>query len=161
MTAVVQLVSTAHRGYVVIALNRSITESAINLRFLLLKNEERWYEQFARSSLGPERELYDMIQANIKDRDGEILPIERMLDSIDHVSRLTGVKIEEVNPNAGDWGGGLRERLKALGDDKLYIILRTGSHAVHGTWVDLVTNHLKGKTEDMFPILDGLPLMLA
>lgn len=37
MTAVLQLVSTADRGEVVLALHRSILESATNLRFLLLK----------------------------------------------------------------------------------------------------------------------------
>jgi hypothetical protein len=152
MTAVTRLASTAPRGDVVIALNRSIMESAINIRFLLHKKEERWYEQFARHSLGPERELYDIIQVNIKQRAGEVLPIEqRMLSSIDRVCRLTGVRIEDVDKKYGDWGGGLRERLKAIGKEELYSTQRIGSHAVHGTWVDLVLHHLEEKTGGYIP----------
>ena len=118
MSAVLQLVSTPDRGEVVMALNRSILESATNLRFLLLKNETKLYDDFVRSGLGPERELYDVIQVNIRNRGGDVLPIEeRMLKSIDRACSLAGLKIEEINPKVRDWGGNLRERLKALGEE--------------------------------------------
>jgi len=145
MTAVASLVSQdSNRGDVVFALNRSITESATNLRFLVMKNEDRFFDQFVRFSLAPERELYDVIQKNIAERGGEILPIEeRMLKSIDRVCRLSGVAITDVQPKVGDWGGGLRNRLIALGEGEGYAAQqRLPSHAVHGTWVDLVQHHL-------------------
>jgi hypothetical protein len=145
MTAVASLVSQdSERGDVVFALNRSITESATNLRFLVLKNEDRFFDQFVRFSLAPERELYDLIQQNITERGGEILPIEeRMLKSIEQVCRLSGVAITDVAPKMGDCGGGLRNRLIALGQGETYVAQQRGpSHAVHGTWVDLVQHHL-------------------
>jgi len=145
MTAVASLVSQdAERGDVVFALNRSIMESATNLRFLVLKNEDRFFDQFVRFSLAPERELYDLIQQNIEGRGGESLPIEeRMLKSIARVCRLSGVAITDVAPKMGDWGGGLRNRLTALGQGETYVAQQRGpSHAVHGTWVDLVQRHL-------------------
>ena len=145
MTAVASLVSQdPERGDVVFALNRSITESATNLRFLVAKNEERFFDQFVRFSLSPDRELYDSIQENIIARDGKVLPIEqRMLESIDRLCRLSGVTIADVPPKKGDWGGGLRNRLIALGEGKGYAALhRVPSHAVHGTWVDLVQHHI-------------------
>jgi hypothetical protein len=153
MIAVMQLVSTADRGEVVMALNRSIAESAANLRFLLLKNEGKFYDEFIRVSLGPERELYDLIQDNIKTRGGEVLPIEeRMLKSIDRACGLAGLKIEEIDPKFRNWGGGLRERLKALGEESLYLsIQRIPSHAVHGTWVDLILHHLQEKEGGFTP----------
>jgi hypothetical protein len=146
MLAVVQMTSTAERGDVVMALNRSILETAVNLRFLVLKNEERFFDQFVRLSLGPERELYDAIQSNIQKRDDKkVLPIEkRMLASIDRACRLSGVKIEDVATKAGDWGGGMRERLRAMGEeDRYFAVQRLPSHAVHGTWVDLILHHLE------------------
>ena len=126
------------------ALNRSILESATNLEFLATKNDGQCFEQFVKFSLGPERELHDLVQKNITARGGEIRPIEkRMLESIDRVCVASGAKIEEVNQKYGDWGGGVRERLKALSKEKLYVgVQRIPSHAVHGTWVDLVMNHL-------------------
>jgi hypothetical protein len=54
----------------------------------------------------------------------------------------------------GDWGGGLRERLKALGKEDRYVsVQRTPSHAVHGTWVDLFNSHLEydGATDTFVP----------
>jgi hypothetical protein len=144
MLVVTQLSATKNRAEVVHALNRSILESATNLEFLTTKNDDQYFAQFVTFSLGPERELYDLIQKNIATRGGEVRPIEkRMLESIDNVCSASGVKIEEVNQKYGDWGGGVRERLKALNKEELYVgVQRIPSHAVHGTWVDLIMNHL-------------------
>ena len=145
MTAVANLVSQdSRRADVVFALNRSITESATNLRFLVIKNEDRFFDQFVRFSLAPERRLYDLIEKNVAKRGGERLPIEqRMLRSIEKVCRLSGVAITDVQPKMCDWGGGLRNRMMAIGQGEMY----AGQHglpsqAVHGTWVDLVQHHL-------------------
>ena len=153
MIAVVQLCASAHRGEVVMALMRSIFESVINLRFLLLKNEERFYDQFVQFSLAPERELYDVISRKIRERDGQALPMEtRMLDSIRRTCELSGITIEDVNAKVPDWGGGLRNRLQALGLEDAYASLqRIPSHAVHGTWVDLVLHHLESRSQGFAP----------
>ena len=144
MLVVTQLSAKGDRADVVFALNRSILESSINLEFLLAKNDDAAFEQFVRFSLGPERELYDIIQANIAERGCEVLIEKRMLDSINSVCKKSGVKIEEVKQKYGDWGGGVRERLKALKKEKEYVaVQRLPSHAVHGTWVDLCMRHLE------------------
>jgi hypothetical protein len=155
MVVVTQLSAKGDRAEVVSALNRSIMESAINLEFLVNTSEDKFFDQFVKFSLGPERELYDTIQANIATRRGEVWPIEqRMLKSINAVCQASGVKIEEVHRKYGDWGGGLRERLKALNKEERYVgMQRLPSHAVHGTWVDLIMNHLKhdSKTDVFSP----------
>lgn len=132
-------------AHIVHSLNRSILESATNLRFLVRKAEDKYFERFVKFSLGPEREARDMIEKNVDKRDGSVLPIEqRMLDSIDRVCGTSGMAISDVPPKSGDWGGGLRTRMAFLGEGDLYAFQqRIGSHAVHGTWVDLVFHHLK------------------
>ena len=145
MTAVMSLVSEdADRGDVVFVLNRCITESATDVRFLAVKNDEGTFVQFVSASLSSEREFYDVIQKNIKARGGEPLPIERrMLDSIDKVCRLSGVAISDVDSRMRNWAGGLRSRLITIGWGDAYPMLqRIPSHAVHGTWVDLIQHHL-------------------
>jgi hypothetical protein len=125
MLVVVQLSAKGDRAEVVSALNRSINESAINLEFLVSTNDDKYFDQFVKFSLGPERELYDFIQAKLLARGGEAWPIElRMLKSINDVCQASGVKIEEVNRKYGDWGGGLRERLKALDKEEQYIAMQ-------------------------------------
>lgn len=145
MLVVTELAADGNRGEVVHALNRSILESAVNLEFLVRTKDDKFFEQFVKFSLGPERELHDLIQANIAARNGQVLPIEhRMIESISDLCKSSGVKIEDVERKYGDWGGGLRERLKAIKKENAYTMLqRIPSHAVHGTWVDLYKNHLE------------------
>ena len=160
MLAVVQLSAETNRGEVVLALNRSIIESTINLRFLILKNEQRFFDQFIKFSLAPERELYDIIKQHIQDQGGNEMPIQtRMLRSIQRTCDLSGFKVEEIDPKHGDWGGGLRNRVEALGQSLLYVVgQRILSHAVHGTWVDLLLHHLEEKDGGFVPKPDWLDM---
>jgi hypothetical protein len=144
MLAVIQLSTGDDRGEIVMALNRIIFESAISLEFLVRNQDGKYFDQFVDFSLGPERELYDQIRANVSARKGEVWPLEqRLLDSISYLCDASGVKIEEVQKKHRDWGENVRERLKALGKESLYAtVYRMPSHAVHGTWPDLFTGHL-------------------
>jgi hypothetical protein len=145
MIVVTQLSAGGNRAEVVAALNRSILETAVNLEFLVTANDDLYFDKFVTIGLGPERELYDTIQANIAARGGEVLPIERrMLSSIDDVCRMSGVNIEDVDRRHKDWAGNVRARLQAIGKGEHYAaMMRVPSHAVHGNWVDLYKNHLE------------------
>ena len=81
----------------ILALLRCIGESAINVRYLILKNDDSIIDQYVKVSLGPEGELYDLIKDDIDQREGETLPVEtRMLASIERLCKISGIKIEEV-----------------------------------------------------------------
>ena len=112
--------------------------------FPYCQERKAFFNQFVTFSLSPERELYDVIQKNVAERGGEPSPIEqRMLRSIDRLCRLSGVDISDVEPKKGNWGGSLRNRLIALGEGEFYAMQQSiPSHAVHGTWVDLIHHHL-------------------
>jgi hypothetical protein len=144
MLAVIQLSTGDDRGEVVLALSRIVFEAAINLEFLVRSGASKYFDQFVDFSLGPERELYDQIQHNVAERKGEVWPIEkRLLDSISYMCAASGMKIEDIQRKHRDWGENVRERLKALGKESLYAtVYRMPSHAVHGTWPDLLTGHL-------------------
>lgn len=145
MTAVAQLTFEEDRREVVYALSRCITESATNLRYLILKNDNALFDSFVKTSLGGERESFDTINANIKARGGKVLPIEkRMLEMFERLCKSSDIKIEDVQPGHRDWGVNMRHRIEALGvPEHAYVSLqRFGSHAVHGTWVDLLVHHL-------------------
>jgi Family of unknown function (DUF5677) len=144
MVTVIQLSTGDDRGEVVLALNRIIFESAVSLEFLVRSKDGKYFDQFVDFSLGPERELHDQIEANIIARNGEVLDIEkRLLNSISRLCDASGMRIEEVQRNHRDWGENVRERLKALGKESLYAtVYRMPSHAVHGSWPDLLLGHL-------------------
>jgi hypothetical protein len=143
--AVCRLVSTGDGAEVNLQLLRSMFESATNLRFLLHKNDKKLFDLFVSSSLGPERELYDLVQATSKERGGELLPIEhRILDQIQEACDRSGIKIEAVPRKHQAWGGSLRDKLEYLKEEHRYALgQRFPSHSVHGDWIDLVTFHLK------------------
>ena len=126
MISVVKLSADIEHGETIQALNRCITESAVNLRYLLLKDCERVYDRFVRSSLRAERELYDIIHEKIGARDGEQLAIERsMLKSIVETCESSGVTIDEIDRKASGWGGTYRDRIEALGlDSSAYTFLQ-------------------------------------
>ena len=159
MVSVAKLSADNEHGETIQALNRCIIESAVNLRYLVLKNEDEVYERFVRNSLVAERELYDFIHANIIASGGAQLTIElNMLSSIIDTCELSGVAVEEINPKPGNWGGTFRDKLTVLGYDwPAYTILeRIPSHAVHGDWVDLIKNHLQRKDDGFEPNYDRL-----
>ena len=144
MVSVVKLSSGEEHGEVVQILNRCVIESSVDLQCLLIKNDATVYERFVKFGLKGERELYDIIQENIRNRNGQELDIERgMLLSIARTCENSGVKIEEIDPKAGSWGGSYRDRLVATGLGDGYPILQgITSQAVHGSWSDLIRNYL-------------------
>lgn len=153
MKVVLQLSAKGNRGDVLPIIIRCIIESITNLEFLIKKNEDNYYEDYVMHSLGPDRELYDRIQENIQAREGEELPIEtRMLKSINRVVTLSGKQITDIPVRTADWGGNFREKLKAIGKEHRYVYYqRIPSHMVHGSWVDLLFNHLEAKDGLFFP----------
>lgn len=157
MASVVKLSSGIEHGETVQVLNRCIIESMVNIRYLLLKDDEEVFERFIKNDLRAERELYDDIRENIASRGGEQLAVEQsMMESILDKCELSGVAIDEINSRASSWGGSFADRVKALGfDESTYTIFqRIPSHAVHGTWMDLLNNHLLRKEDGFEPNLD-------
>ena len=143
MSAVCRLGSTGNGLEANLILLRSISESIVNLRFLISKNDPSLFDKFVNSSLGPERELFDLV-TEISGARGCLVPIEeRILEHIHDTCRISGVPIEKVLPGHQTWGAGMKQKLKHLSIEERYCSLqRIPSHSVHGDWVDLVTYHL-------------------
>ena len=82
-----------------------------------------------------------------------------MLESIERLCRASRMRIEEVDSRHRDWGGGLRNRLIAIGEQDLYVGgQRIPSHAVHGTWADLLFHHLEETPEGFKPHPEFAPV---
>ena len=57
------------------ALMRCIMDTAVTIRFLILRNDNALYDEFVRRGLSPEGELFDLVQRNIAARGGGTLPV--------------------------------------------------------------------------------------
>lgn len=138
-------------GEVIMALNRCITETAANLIFFCEVATDEDIEHFIKSSLRPEKEQSLQIQENIARR-GSTLPIEnRMLNSINRIFRNSGIgdtsELDNI-PKRKDF----KQILIAINLEYAYPSLQgISSHAVHGTWVDLMLHHLEEASSGFKP----------
>lgn len=151
MTAVCKLSSTRRYGETTRIIDRCILETAIKIQWLCQGKSEDRFSRYMADGLRNDILLKDEIKQNIEQRGGEILVIEqRMINSIDKCIRLSGlteddIKNEKRLPN-------LNQIFESLNlDSQLYTAFqRMGSHAVHGTWADLIFNYLQVSNESEF-----------
>jgi len=141
MTAVLRLSSDGGFGEVALALNRSILESRTDIVYLCHDNSLERFERYVKDGLAAERALYDRVVANVKKR-GYSLPIEdRLLEGVSEIFRISGVRIEDVEP--GRRSLDLASRLREIGrEDEYLFVQKIPSVTVHGTWLDLLHHHL-------------------
>jgi len=144
MLSNVRLSSTRKYGETTSLLDRSISESAVKIQWLCYKNNTESFVRYAADSLSQDFILKKQIAGNIANRNGVILEIEqRMLNSIDKCIELSELSEQDINdakrlPNFYSMCNDLK-----LGDLFYTAIQRMGSHAVHGTWSELVANYLR------------------
>lgn len=145
-----------NHGEVIMATNRCIIESSINLKFFCDKASEQDFDLFVKSGLGPDKELFDNIQENISER-GHELPIEtRMLRSINNLFKISGISDLTELDNVPRWKS-YKAILRELDLESAYVALqRIPSHLVHGTWPDLAMHHLGAVEGGFEPNLDSI-----
>lgn len=132
-------------------INRCIAETAINTKFLLIEGEERVRRNYIKNSLITEKELWETILSNVKDRSGDVLPIEeRMQKSILNSFDKSDFDIDEVK-RSSKWKS-IKERANLVAGEMFYnIFYGISSHSIHGNWQDILLNNLE-KLEDGFKL---------
>jgi hypothetical protein len=144
MLSNVRLSSTRKYGETTSLLDRSISESAIKIQWLCHKNSTESFVRYLADGLKKDLILKKQIERNIESRNGDILVIEqRMLNSINKCIELSRLSEQEINdakrlPDFASMCNDLD-----FGDLFYTAIQRMGSHAVHGTWSELVFNYLR------------------
>jgi len=139
-----RLSSTRKYGETTRLLDRSISESAVKIQWLCHKNDDDSFLRYLADGLVKDLMFKKQIEKNIENRNGEILVIEqRMLNSIKECVELSGLSEQEIN-DAKKFPD-FASMLNSLGFSDIFYtaIQRMGSHAVHGTWSDLIFNYLR------------------
>lgn len=132
-------------------INRCIAETAINTKFLLIEGEERVKRNYIKNSLITEKELWETIITNVKDRSGDVLPIEeRMQRSIQNSFDKSDFDLDEVK-RSSKWKS-IKDRANLVAGEMFYsVFYGISSHSIHGNWQDILLNNLK-KIEDGFEL---------
>jgi len=133
--------------------SRPIFETIVNTKYLL-KNPDA-FDNYVIYSLQNDKELKNLIDRKISERNGEMLPIEtRMLRSIENCMKKSGIDWESIpDKRLHSWGEkNIYERTKAVGLEEMYIAFIGGSsHGIHGNWLDLLTYHLIPEKDSFKP----------
>ena len=144
MLANTRLSTTRKYGETTRLLDRSISETAIKIQWLCHKDDTDSFVSYLADGLKKDLILKELIEQNIKNRHGSILVIEqRMLDSIQNCINLSGLSEQDVK-NAKKLPDFAQMCKDVEFNEVVYTtIQRMGSHAVHGTWSELVFNYLR------------------
>ena len=128
-------------------INRCIAETYVNSKYILVEGEERVKRNYIKNSLRTEKELWEIISSNIKERGGDLLPIEnRMKKSIQNSFDKSDFDIEEVNKSS-KWKS-IKARADAVAGEMFYsVFYGIASHSIHGNWQDILFNNLKKSDE--------------
>jgi Family of unknown function (DUF5677) len=132
-------------------INRCIAETYVNSKYMLVEGEERVKRNYIKYSLITEKELWETILSNVKERGDDTFPIEkRMQNSIQNSFDASDFDIEEVKTNS-KWKS-IRTRADAVAGEMFYsVFYGIASHSIHGNWQDILYNNLK-KTDEGFKL---------
>lgn len=141
---------------------RCLSEGVINLMYLLQHNSGDLFNRFVIYSLRSEKELLDLINKNIEERNDKQSPIEeRMKRSIFRSFEISKVNPEDIDAEERrtDWmKNSLYERAKSVGLAEQYIAaFALPCHEVHGNWQDLIRYHLKHEDDGFTPEMHDRP----
>jgi Family of unknown function (DUF5677) len=150
---------------------RGITESAVNLAYLVECGTSELYDAFVKDSLRVEKARLVEIERNVAERGGVILPIEhRMMEGIEAAFAKGEIELDGVSVEGRRkaWSPkGMFGRFQAIGYEDRYAIYEIQSGSQHGNWHELSTYHLNhGEHGGFIPNLDfsairPIPLLLA
>ena len=146
--------SIERRDEMLSVLVRLLAECVINLRYLIRNDSTELIQSYLAYSLRHEKDLADLIRANVRDRNGIELPIEgRMLRSIQRTFSNSQFPEESV-PQKKLRNGGNKNLFEKATDVELgdaYLAIFGGpSRNVHGGWHDLLQYHLKCEAPGVF-----------
>lgn len=139
-------------GETTIIIDRCILESCVKLIWLCKADTKNRIKQFITQGLKTELQLKKDIESNIKKNNGKIAPIEqRMLTSIENYIKRSELTEDEINSvkKMPDFYSILDD----IGGSQLdyTVLMKLGSHGVHGTWPNLLKFFINLDTNEVVP----------
>ena len=121
---------------------RCIAETYINIAFMLNSSDDRVFMNYIKYSLITEKELWNKIIENIKERNGAVQDIElRMQKSIQTSFIDSDFEFDKVN-RSSKWKS-ISERARMVSGEQFYkVYYGIASHSIHDNWQDILFNHL-------------------
>jgi hypothetical protein len=159
MVSILALASHASHGESIRILGRCLAETAVKIEWICQEDTKDRIERYLEDGLWGESRLRRAIEKEISQREGRILHIEqRLLNQIREIEASTALP-----PSVTADPRRLHNFASMCSDlglpDVLYpTVQHMGSHAVHGTWPDLLENCLvRRDSGELEPRVGQLP----
>ena len=136
-------------------LARCQQETLLTVQWLVKYADKDSFRRYLRKGLEGDEELWAFLEGEIEKRDGKTLVMEeRMLNSIKRSFNTAEITRDELKQIKGM--PSFRQICEQLGyNDMAYVsVMRIGSHAVHGTWSDLLFSYIE-QVEGRFQLRDN------
>lgn len=155
MIASLRLASFQEHAEAIRLLNRSIGETAVIVQWLCHSGSGDPFRRYLAKGLDAELRLKANIEENIRNRGLTSAIEKRMLQDIATLCKLAQLSEDEVRSTKPL--PDLASMLRTLGHDDLsYTVMqRLGSHAVHGTWSDLLSHYIE-RENGVFVLTDNV-----
>ncbi|WP_432941546.1 DUF5677 domain-containing protein [Kribbella sp. CA-253562] len=160
MRTLIRAVVDGHGGDQQMQLVRQFIDSASTLAYLLEDADDSGrFQSYLMDSLIAEREFLMDVRRQVADRGGKRLPIEERIEqSIADTFASAGLDETQIPSRKKNGWPSAQERIALLGP-VAYVAFRMGSGAIHGSWHDIVRNHLEEVSPGLYaPNVDAAPL---
>lgn len=143
MRCLIRQVSDGHGGDQQIAINREFLDSVSTILYLLDDpGDGARFTSYVMDSLIAEREFLRDVRDQVTQRGQVMIPIEERINrSITETLTAAGVSEQDIPARRNNGWPSAQTRIALLGPTA-YAAYRTGSGAVHGSFTDIVKNHL-------------------
>ncbi|MDQ6867094.1 MAG: DUF5677 domain-containing protein [Pseudomonadota bacterium] len=135
------------RGEPTFIFTRLSFEAVVHIRYLIQEFSPALVDSYVKCSLKHERKLHNLIEKNIAQRNGVVLPIEdRMLKSINRTVQAAQIPLDQIEVKGKlSWGGkNIFDKAKAVSLDNAYLAaFGGGSNSIHGNWQEIFGHHLE------------------
>jgi len=151
---------------------RSVTDTAIDLIFLCKKNDTSLIDEFIKTSLATDKEIYKLMLIDEANGVGDEVIRNRIKSSIENTFNSVNISLEEINSSNWQRKHNTRERSKLCGIENLYLLIfKNLSRITHGSWSEILMYHLEKDEESWSPnlnfaiprpqLINSLPILVA
>jgi hypothetical protein len=130
---------------------RCALETAVNVRWLLSRNDPEEYKRFRADSFVTLLQWLDETANDAGASEPADAIAARLTNHIEGELAAAGLTRDDIPRRPGAWGrGSFRARLRDLGLERLYLVFfSTHSYYVHGAWHELRAFHLRSEADGL------------
>lgn len=139
-----QMLTCEQRMEMSMIIGRSTTDTAIDVIYFSGRREAELLDEFIRTSLATDKEIYELMLNDEADGRGDPIIRDRIKSSIESVFNDAGMTLDEIDSRKWKRKHSTRKRSELCGIENLYLLIyKNLSRVTHSSWSEIVKYHLE------------------